>query len=62
MERPVDHIFPQAERQARIFANFCVGKPFGCGQPITEKFEDAASEKEYRISGLCQTCQNEVFG
>ena len=25
-------------------------------------FEDALSAKEFTISGLCQKCQNEVFG
>ena len=24
-------------------------------------FDDLVSAREYRISGLCQTCQNEVF-
>jgi hypothetical protein len=32
-----------------------------CKGPAT-KFNDALSAKEYRISGLCQTCQNHVFG
>lgn len=32
-----------------------------CKQPITG-FKDALSEKEYCISGMCQTCQDEVFG
>jgi hypothetical protein len=26
------------------------------------EFRDALSEKEYTISGLCQTCQDSVFG
>ena len=32
-----------------------------CGQEI-KGFKDALSEKEYQISGLCQRCQDEVFG
>ena len=32
-----------------------------CGNPITG-FRDALSEKEYFISGMCQTCQDDVFG
>lgn len=32
-----------------------------CGQQATE-FRDALSRKEYRISGLCQECQDSVFG
>ena len=27
-----------------------------------EDFKDALSLKEYRISGLCQRCQDEMFG
>jgi hypothetical protein len=26
-----------------------------------KKFKDIISEKEYIISGMCQTCQDEVF-
>jgi hypothetical protein len=34
-----------------------------CGLPVTEKsFRDALSIKEYEISGLCQRCQDEIFG
>ena len=29
---------------------------------ITHSFRDALSKKEYQISGLCQTCQDETFG
>jgi uncharacterized CHY-type Zn-finger protein len=32
-----------------------------CGKPA-EHFRDALSRKEYTISGLCQECQDEVFG
>lgn len=36
--------------------------PF-CGIEITEtSFKDALSKKEFSISGLCQRCQDEVFG
>lgn len=31
-----------------------------CKQPITE-FRDDLSRKEWRISGFCQTCQDETF-
>jgi len=37
---------------------FC---PF-CKQPITmEEFKDEISKREYKISGLCQKCQNIYF-
>ena len=32
-----------------------------CGKPA-DKFRDQLSAKEYGISGLCQVCQDEVFG
>ena len=34
-----------------------------CGRKIhTKDFRDALSKREYKISGLCQTCQDTVFG
>lgn len=36
--------------------------PF-CGREIKmEDFRDPLSLKEYHISGLCQACQDEMFG
>lgn len=32
-----------------------------CNKPITE-FRDDLSRKEYQISGMCQECQDSVFG
>ena len=32
-----------------------------CKQPVTG-FNDELSQREYRISGFCQSCQDEVFG
>jgi RNase P subunit RPR2 len=34
-----------------------------CEKPIhpEKDFRDEKSREEYRISGLCQTCQDEVF-
>ena len=32
-----------------------------CGKPAFE-FRDALSRKEYEISGICQECQDEMFG
>lgn len=31
-----------------------------CGKPATQ-FRDAISQREYKISGLCQQCQDKVF-
>lgn len=36
--------------------------PF-CGKKIAdEQFKDEKSKREAEISGLCQSCQNSVFG
>lgn len=36
--------------------------PF-CKEDIDEtKFKDELSRKEYKISGLCQKCQDKIFG
>lgn len=44
-------------------AKTCPPKPFGCAQPINmDDFKDDLSRKEYQISGLCQKCQDSVFG
>ncbi|MCI0564996.1 MAG: hypothetical protein MN733_41555 [Nitrososphaera sp.] len=32
-----------------------------CGGPA-KNFRDPLSHKEFEISGMCQKCQNEVFG
>ena len=53
--RPADKLFP--ERRERMAACVCVF----CQKPITG-FRDALSEKEYQTSGLCQECQDKVFG
>jgi len=36
--------------------------PF-CGNPVNfEDFRDDLSRREFKISGLCQKCQDEFFG
>lgn len=39
----------------------CIKAPVGCGGPAVW-FKDEISATEYRISGLCQKCQDKVFG
>tara|TARA_B100001964_G_C14125849_1_gene550512 strand:- start:906 stop:1118 length:213 start_codon:yes stop_codon:yes gene_type:complete len=48
-------------RGIHIAADECVPQPIGCGGPALE-FKDEVSKKEYTISGLCQKCQDKVFG
>jgi len=49
------------DRSYSIGADRCVEPPYGCGRSATE-FRDAVSKKEYTISGLCQYCQDLLFG
>jgi hypothetical protein len=42
-----------------IRSNKCV---FGDPPHDASKFRNDISQKEYRISGLCQECQDSVFG
>ena len=44
-----------------IAVNRCLPKPYGCGGDANE-FNDEPSEREYAMSGLCQKCQDKVFG
>lgn len=57
-ERPVDKIFRKAA-QDKAEGN-C---PF-CGKAIhpNQEFRDEISKREYKISGLCQDCQDKFFG
>lgn len=50
-------------RTSAITTNKCIERPIGCGQEVKiEDFRDEISLREYQISGLCQTCQDEIFG
>lgn len=49
--------FYNKSRRDTIEGDMCIS----CNQEAIE-FEDALSRKEYSISGLCQLCQNSVFG
>ena len=58
MERDLENM---SGRSTAIKGDKCVPPPFGCGGDAT-KFRDPLSQKEYTISGLCQICQNKVWG
>jgi len=54
--RPADFLFPEyVERKRKGLCPFC-GRKIDCAE-----FRDEISRREYRISGLCQKCQDEVF-
>ena len=56
MEAALTGIFG-VDRRKTIRENTCAG----CNQPA-KTFRDDLSRREYRISGLCQSCQDAVFG
>lgn len=60
MEKYLDElslgIFGRSRSLAKA-GNGCVK----CGKPATT-FKDEQSRKEYNISGLCQECQDSIFG
>lgn len=59
MQRMLDEIGFVAFGRSRTLAKAgsqCVS----CGM-LANSFRDDVSRKEYRISGLCQTCQDNVF-
>lgn len=55
MTRPVDLLFPEG---AKLKSE---GKCPTCGSCIGE-FRDVLSAREFEISGMCQKCQDSVFG
>jgi len=48
------------DREEAILDEVCVPAPIGCGKPVI-KFHTVESAKEFEISGLCQSCQDELF-
>jgi len=50
-----------AGRSTAIRKGFCVPPPYGCGKKV-DTFNDERSRREYTISGLCQECQDKIFG
>ena len=49
------------DRRETIRRDVCIPPPIGCGGPA-KNFKDGVSRKEFSISGLCQKCQDAVFG
>ncbi len=62
MERAIDSMSTPLgikPRRKSIEANICT--TCSAGAP-PESFRNAISQKEYTISGMCQACQDSVFG
>lgn len=49
------------DRRQSISNNVCVPPPIGCGGPANS-FRNEKSQREFAISGLCQKCQDSIFG
>lgn len=57
LNKPVFALMPAAKQL--VMDNKC---PL-CRGPIVETdFKDEGSKREYSISGMCQTCQDRMFG
>lgn len=56
-DKPVFQFFPNTG--LAVAHGFC---PFCEREVKDEEFRDDLSRKEYSISGLCQQCQDEMFG
>ncbi len=54
-KKPVDRIYP--DRIEKMRAHTCMT----CGNKV-EGFNDEPSQKEFLISGMCQKCQDDIFG
>ena len=60
MEQALKDLFGFDRRQ-NIQADTCSPPPMGCSGPATE-FRDDISRKEFAISGMCQKCQDGIYG
>lgn len=57
--KPIFKIIP--DKLKAIRENKCTT----CGKPLvgdSEEFRDELSRREYSISGMCQACQDSMFG
>lgn len=63
IERALDALIGGGKnaRPRAIQQDVCVAAPIGCGGKAVE-FRDEISRREYRISGFCQNCQDNMFG
>ena len=59
MEKALDEISEKLFNRSRLLSMINLECPT-CGK-LVSKFRDELSEREFRISGMCQECQDEVF-
>ena len=53
--------FFKVDREAVIKADVCIPAPMGCGGPAVD-FKNEKCQREYSVSGFCQSCQDSIFG
>lgn len=51
----IESVFPGTAKAIEEYKCPCCRKPIG-------PFKNALSQREYQISGMCQECQDSVFG
>jgi hypothetical protein len=56
-----DFLNAMGNRTEAIYTNKCASPPAGCGGDASQ-FKDPLSRQEYTILGLCQNCQDKIFG
>lgn len=62
MTRPAGNLYG---RQDAIDNYACIAEPIGCGTQLTREIVISwpmATIDEYRLSGMCKTCQDKLFG
>lgn len=59
-DKPVFKLMPDAK--INVEENICPTCKKPIGVITSETFKDRLSEKEYSISGMCQECQDGIFG
>ncbi len=60
LRKPAFGLFPEKAKRAE--QGLCTNEPCDSEIKSTGDFRDGISIDEYGISGLCQKCQDEVFG
>ena len=57
MNKQIMYQLGMAKVVERVEHGFCAT----CGKPVSNDWQDELSQREYKISGMCQVCQDSVF-
>lgn len=72
MLRELQRVVASDDGEAARSENRCIMSPLGCGRPLSETcdhsrclegqyFHTEAALREYRLTGMCQACQDQFF-